>query len=202
MTKAQKLLSIGSAPLAAQTGDEPKTLSPYPLAPELFRMLKVENGFYAFESALHVFPHTSGSAPGMSLEEWNSDSLWRDSYADLARNHVFFAEDVFRDQFCLSADEVLRFNAETGDTIFMAESIEQWAEILLRDYAKETGWPHAKRLLPKVPFFLGGEYSLENLWAGSAIEGMRLKGSLATQTRSLPDGTDVRLVIAKKPASN
>ena len=108
----------------------------------------------------------------------------------------------------------MRFIAETGERVLMAESIERWAGILLLDYAKEAGWLLAskwqsangplspgKRLMPKVPFFLGGKYSIENLWAGSAVEGMRLKGDLAIQTRNLPDGTDVRLTIAKKPAA-
>jgi hypothetical protein len=53
--------------------------------------------------------------------------------------------------------------------------------------------------MPKTPFFMGGEYKLENLWAGNPLEGMRLKGDLAIQTRDLPSGTRVRLNIAPKP---
>jgi hypothetical protein len=53
--------------------------------------------------------------------------------------------------------------------------------------------------MPKVPFFLGGEYKIENLWAGNPLEGMRFKADLAMQTRDLPEGTQVKLIVARKP---
>ena len=52
--------------------------------------------------------------------------------------------------------------------------------------------------MPKVPFFLGGAYSMENLWAGDAVEGMRFKADLAMQTTNLPDGTQIRIVSCRK----
>jgi hypothetical protein len=205
-----KLLSVSSDALAAKPGAAPTLLEAYPLGTELFRMLTQKNGFYAFESALHVFPISSVDC--MSLEEWNSDSLWRDGYRDLADGLLFFAEDAFQDQFCLSANGVVRFFAETGETTVVANSIEDWAKRILQDYGQETGWtlaskwqvangflPAGKRLMPKTPFFLGGEFSIENLWAGDAVEGMRFKTDLALQTRNVPDGENVRLVVGKKP---
>jgi hypothetical protein len=210
MTAVEKLLSISAEPLGPRPETSPKELVPYSLGPELFKMLQLKNGFYAFESALHVFPITS--PVGMSIEEWNADALWRCNYRDFAEDLLFFAEDAFQDQFCLSADRVLRFQAETGATVNIADSIEGWAEKILRDYGYETAWelaskwqadkgplPPGKRLMPKTPFFLGGEYSMENLWAGDSVEGMRFKADLALQTRKLPGETAVRLIIGKKP---
>jgi hypothetical protein len=175
-------------------------------------MLERKNGFYAFESALHVFPLTSEPVNGSSLVEWNSDSPWRNDYGDLTVGLLFFAENILQDQFCLSASGVLRFNAEAGGTKRMADSLENWAEIILRDYDHETRWtfahgwqsengplPPGKRLMPKIPFFLGGSYSMENLWAGDAVEGMRFKADLAIQTKNLPDGSQVRIVLSEKP---
>ncbi len=212
MTCVEKLLSIGSEQLAPTSPVDPELLQGYPHGPELLRMLERKNGFYAFESALHVFPLTSESVSGSSLAEWNSDSLWRSEYGDLASGLLFFAEDILQDQFCLSASGVLRFNAETGGTKPMADSLEDWADIILRNYDYETGWtfasqwqaengplPPGKRLMPKSPFFLGGAYSMENLWAGDAVEGMRFKADLAMQTKSLPDGATVRIVLGKRP---
>jgi hypothetical protein len=210
MTPVEKLLSISSEPLAPRPKAPAKILESYPIGPELFHMLECKNGFYAFESALHVFPLTS--AVGMSLEEWNADSLWRNGYEDLAEGLLFFAEDIVQNQFCLSADGVLCFFSETGETAVMSDSIEGWAENILGDYESKTSWPLAakwqaengplptgKRLMPKVPFFLGGEYSIENLWVGDPVEGMRLKADLALQTRKLPDGSAVKLIIGKEP---
>ena len=63
--------------------------------------------------------------------------------------------------------------------------------------AKNGPLPSGKRLMPKTPFFLGGEYKVENLWAGSALEGMRFKADLAIQTRDLPEGAKVKLGLAE-----
>jgi len=177
-------------------------------------MLERKNGFYTFESALHVFPLTSEPVNGATLAEWNSDTLWRNDYGDLTAGLLFFAEDIFQDQFCLSSSGVLRFKAQTGGSELMADSLEKWAEIVLRDYDHETGWtvvnrwqakngalPPGKRLMPKIPFLFGGSYTMEDLWAGDALEGMRLKADFATQTRNLPDGTQVRIVLAEKPTN-
>jgi hypothetical protein len=213
VTQIEKLLSIASAPLAQRPPDEPEWILRSPLAPELFSMLNHKNGFYAFESALHVLPHSLTPLEGiMDLDQWNSDSLWREVYGDLAKDLLFFAEDVFQDQFCLFQGGVLRFKAETGEREFVATSLQEWAGIILLDYGYQTGWTLAskwqvenapltigQRLMPKTPFFLGGEYSVENLWAGNAVEGMRFKADLAMQTRNLADGTKVAIIVGDKP---
>lgn len=212
MTSIQKLLSISCEALAPEPGLFPEFLKKFALGSELFHLLEQKNGFYAFESALHVFPITFGSTEG--LEAWNAESLWRDEYQDLADGLLLFAEDALQDQFCLSIKEnsVFRFLAETGRTSFMADSIEHWADVILANSRRETRWPFVhdwqlkngplplgKRLLPKIPFFLGGEYKIENFWAGNPLEGMRLKGDLAIQTRDLSDGAQVRLRVMPKP---
>jgi len=212
MTNVETLLSIASEPLAGQPAAMPELLRPYLLGDELFRMLREKNGFYAFESALHVFPFTGDSKTG--LEAWNAGPLWKDAYEGLAEGLLFFAEDILQDQFCLSLrnDGVLRFHSETGQTELHSNSIEAWAGVILSDYRHETGWPfvhewqakngilaRGKRLMPKTPFFLGGEYHIENLWAGNPLDGMRLKADLAMQTRRLPEGARVKLNISPKP---
>jgi hypothetical protein len=212
MANIDKLLSISSESLAPKPSVFPEFLRTYVIGSELFHMLERKNGFYAFEFALHAFPLTSDSQTG--LEGWNSGSLWRDEYEDLAEGLLFFAEDILQDQFCLSQKQggVYRFHAETGETTLMAESVEEWAGVILSNYRTETGWPFihewqerngplplGKRLMPKTPFFLGGTYKIENLWAGNPLEGMRFKADLAMQTRHLPDGEKVKLNIAPKP---
>lgn len=212
MTSIEKLLSISSEPLAPCPSVMPMFLKPYILGPELFHMLRQKNGFYAYESALHVFPVTSD--PTVGLESWNAEPLWRSEYQELAKGLLFFAEDILQDQFCLSLKQsgVFRFYAESGQTDCLADSIEGWAERVLSNSRTETAWPllhdwqeknglvpRGQRLLPRIPFFMGGEYAIENLWAGNPLEGMRLKGDLAMQTRNLKTGTKVRLKIAPKP---
>lgn len=211
MTNMEQLLSIGSEPLEMPPTAMPDLFRAYTLGAELFNMLLLKNGFYAFESALHVFPLTTDIGNG--IEGWNANVLWRNEYQDLAEGLLFFAEDIFQDQFCLSAKQngVFRFHAESGQTDSFSDSLEKWAARILSNDRVETGWPLAhewqtmngplpngQRLMPKTPFFMGGEYTLENLWAGNPIEGMRLKGDIAVQTRNMPSGTKIRLNITPK----
>jgi len=209
-TSVEKLFSVSSGPLALTPNCCPAMLDLFPLGSDLFRTLQQRNGFYAFESALHVFPIAASDC--MSLEEWNATSLWRDTYKYLANDLLFFAEDAFQNQFALSATGVVRFESETAEKRLLANSIENWAAIILRDHRTETGWPliqewqdlngplaPGKWLMPNTPFFLGGEFSLSNLLAGDSVEGMRYKGDLAIQTRGLPDGAAIRLVVGKPP---
>jgi hypothetical protein len=167
MRSIEKLVSIGSEALGTPLGAMPEFLERWRLGPELFELLKLRNGFYAFESALHVFPITEDSSSG--LEGWNAEALWRCEYGECTQGLLFFAEDIFQDQFCLREDGVFRFYAETGETALLAPSIEAWAELILDDYREQTGWPLAhdwqaangplprgKRLMPKIPFVLSG----------------------------------------------
>jgi hypothetical protein len=210
MTKLKKLLSVSSEALGEKPEAAPKWVNDYNLGWELFHMLELKNGFYAFEHALHVLPTASDVTGTMTLEEWNSTTLWRSAYDDLTKDLFFFAEDIFGDQFCLAADQkgILRFYAETAERTVMADSFEQWANVLLSNYEVETGWTLAhdwqlsngqlqfgQRLQPKIPFVYGGEYALDNLWAGDAVKGMLFKAEVAMKVKGLPDGTRVRLEV-------
>jgi len=210
MKAISKLVSIGSEALTAADWRYLGSCSwTSQLQAELLAMLRLRNGFYAFEGALHVLP-VGRQATVMSLKEWNSVDLWRYEYGDLAEGLTFFAEDAFGNQFCLREGEVFSFDAETGQTDLVGLSIEDWASRLLFDYEFLTGFPllhdwqvihgpvpAGSRLLPVVPFVLGGEYSLANLRLAGAVSGMRSRGNLARQICDLPDGAQVRFEITE-----
>lgn len=171
-------------------------------------LLGLRNGFYAFESALHVFPSGTGDAP-MSLELWNTPSLWRFAYPSVPQEWVFFAEDVFGDQFVRLPDgSVSRFTAETGEVKRFARDEAGWASAVVAEYEIETGWPlaHAwqqehgrlpegKRLAPRTPFFGGGAFAVDNLYAVDAVEGMRARGSVARQIAGVEDGATIQFRV-------
>lgn len=207
--RLDRLLSIAGPPLGP-LGPATADISGVPegsLGAELSEFLACVNGFYAFESALHVFPAGPVPADRMSAQRWNDNNCWRDGYGELAQGLFFFAEDVFGGQFALRGSEVVSFEPETASIDVLAPSLEAWADRLLEDYPLLTGFPLAHqwqqrhgqlpagiRLLPKRPFVLGGEFTIENLYAMDAVSGMRLRGEVATQIRHLPDGTKLRLV--------
>lgn len=209
MTSIEKLMSISSAPIAkgeaAVNRDEISGFGP--LGEQLQSLLKQRNGFYAFEAALHVFP-ASPQEKELTLGEWNTFDLWRFEYGELAHKAMFFAEDAFGNQFCIRDNRVCSFDAETGALDVLASSLEEWAKRLLSEYRVLTGhplihlWqerngsiPTGARLMPKIPFVLGGEYSLGNLYALSDVRAMRSRGNLARQLKNLPDGSQIEFRV-------
>jgi hypothetical protein len=173
----------------------------------LYELLSRRNGFYAFESALHVFP--SGQANDvLDLATWNAESTWRRDFGDLAKGCLFFAEDAFGFQFCLARGQVCTFDGETGQVTPVASSVEDWSAQLLIDFRVLLGQPVAhewqvingalppgRRLAPRTPFVLGGDFVVENLYAAAQVELMRFRGDLATQIRDLPEGAKVTLKV-------
>lgn len=166
-------------------------------------LIEARNGFYAFESALHVLP--SEVSAMRTIERWNAPDGWRSGYGSMADGLLFFAEDAFGGQFALWDERICTFDPETGDVDVLASSVEDWADQLLDDYRVLTGYPVAHewqlqngllqpgmRLVPKVPFVIGGDYTVDNLSALDAEEGMRVRAEFAMQIRDLPDGTTVR----------
>src|SRR5260370_13671881 len=117
MTRLQELISISSEPLAPKPEKMPRFLEGWALGAELFAMLAQKNGFYALESALHIFPVTSDPASG--LEGWNSDSLWRGGGKNLAPRRLFFPPGGFFGPFCLFFPGRHRLFAPTQATELM-----------------------------------------------------------------------------------
>lgn len=205
----QKLAKVGSREiLTPPTEPDTDLLKAFGnLGVDLFEWLMEKNGFYAFESALHVFP-IGAAPPVLDLDSWNSLGLWKETYADLAEGILFFAEDVFGNQFCIRNDVVGSFDAETGSFQRLADGLDGWAKAILECYELHTGYSLAvewqaanhllapgERLLPKAPFATGGDYRADNLVACDAVKGMRLRGDLAQQIRSSPEGSQIRWLI-------
>jgi hypothetical protein len=174
---------------------------------DLNEILTVKNGFYAFESALHFFP-ACVSGEFMALEQWNFPELWRSSYESIPENSIFFAEDIFGCQFLILNDRIHSFDPETGEIEEIANNFDEWAKSILKDYNFWTGFslahewqvihgsiPEGDRLLPKIPFVLGGEFSVGNLYQLNAVEGMKVRGDLSRQIKNLEDGTKIRIKV-------
>lgn len=204
-----KLLSISTDSLAEQHA----VLSPGLLGlagilgHELETLINRKNGFFAFESALRLFPSRS-SALSVGLDDWNSDNLWRQDYYGLADGCLFFAEDTFGGQFRIKDDVVCAFDLETGRLEEMASTVEEWAKELLNEYNMWTGYSIAHewqehngilandaRLVPKIPFTCGGQFELGNLIAINATSGMKSRANLARQIVDLPEGAQIQFDI-------
>jgi hypothetical protein len=206
-----RLLSAASDPLsAAPVGklSQPTILSGI-RGQELLNLLAHRNGFYAFEAALLVRSFDYEASP-LGILQWNNEALWMSEYKTNLGGVVFFAEDIFGMQFCIRNDAVNSFDPETGEFKIIALNLEDWSRWIWEDTKTRTGWPMAHfwqlkqgllkpgmRLLPKVPFVLGGQFSIENLYEFNDVEGMRFRASIANQLRDCPDGSKVVLNIKR-----
>ena len=206
-----ELASIATPPLLPPPAAIPKILTDAGVrGVELFRFLSsVRNGFYSFESSLHVFP--AGTLPGvMDLNQWNDPTLWAGEYGDLAKKCLFFGEDVFGGQFCIFDGAIHAFDPETGEKTILSTSLAEWGALVMQDYEFLTGFPLAhewqkshgtlpmgKRLLPKIPFVTEGPFTVDNLYAGDAVEGMRFRADLARQIHDLPDGAKIQFKVTE-----
>jgi hypothetical protein len=172
-----------------------------PRGAELAAILGRCTGFVAFDSALLVRGVGGGT---LGLAAWNAATGWRSTFAGMADDVFFFAEDLFGCQWGIQDDDVVAFDPETGETVPFAETVEEWAGMVVDDRDYLTGHPTAcdwqrahgplplgHRLVPTVPFVLGGGYDVENLVAVDAYDGMRRRGRMAVQLKDIPDGAQV-----------
>jgi hypothetical protein len=208
-TSLEKLISIGGTALSSASPKiDPGLLAPTGRAGgDLVELLGEKNGFYAFESALHVFStHSNGSEIG--LTDWNAPELWINEYRGMAGGALFFAEDIFGGQFCVKGGGIYSFDPETGRAKILSDDLEGWARAILGNYNALTGYPlghewqrvngqilAGARLVPKVPFVAGGAFSVQNLFALEAVKAMHFRSNIATQINDLPDGASIKLRV-------
>jgi len=199
-----KLARTGGQPLGSE-GCDGKTFHD----PGLKKLLTEKNGFLAFEGALHVFPSGS-TACGFSIEQWNSQDLWKHAYGDMIGEILFFAEDIFGDQFGIRNGSIYRFKPETAELEKAASSIEGWAGRILSNPNVEVGhgfathWQkqhrtllYEERLVPLIPFVVGGKYDMTNVVVRNCVEGMIDRASIAVQLKDVPDGTKITFDTGK-----
>ncbi len=169
---------------------------------ELLSVLRRRNGFTAFDSAMWV--RGSGESR-YSIESWNDPAGWRAAYGEMAEGLLFFAEDIFGFQFALGQGRVWLFDPETGNREPEAASVQGWFEAVLTDpesmfgAAVSRAWQRlngplklGERLVPSIPFVLGGTGEVDTLARMQAESGMVFRAELARQIRDLPEGAQVR----------
>jgi len=211
-----KLLEISSKPLIV-VFDETlgmQTLAEVRHKDELLKLLRIKNGFYAFESALHVFPLVMDDwFNSQDLVRWNSPTLWKQAFGKQAETLFAFAEDIFGYQFCSQGDQIVRFDPETGDTERICSSVEEWATLICNDYNFQTGYPVAKawqiqhgpiaqgnRLVPIYPLISKeGSYDVSNFYEVDDLKGMLSRADFARQVRDVKDGQQVRITPINVP---
>ena len=215
-TSIAKLLRISSEAVSESEHDRrhlETVLSSWdPIGKDLADLLFHKNGFFTFESSLLVRPFRQHGNP-LGILQWNEPQLWKSYYSLELSSVLFFAEDAFGCQFCVKNDVIQSFDPETGQFEELAATLGDWAQLILQDKEFRTGYPLAHdwqvrnkpllpgtRLLPKLPFVLGGEYGLENLYVCGDVEGMKSRANIAVQIANIPDGEKISIQITNYPS--
>lgn len=210
-TSIDNLLLVSGNPLHSEwaVSDE-CVIEPFGvIGRELLSLLRQRNGFFAFESSLHVYP-LAASSSGLDLRQWNDRDTWKASYGSSApEDALFFAQDIFGNQFGICNNRIIIFYSESAESETIARSVEEWAEVVLSDWKGFTGYDLShewqlqlreslaedERLIPKIPFVLGGKYDVDNLYKGQIVAAMRFRGSLVGQISRIPDGANIKLRV-------
>lgn len=199
------ILAMASSPLSARPIPHDNMITWVPK--DLMALLQKRNGFYAFVSALHLYP-LSG-AP-VSIQGITEGFPWRETYGATGEDISVFGQDVFGCQFCASSEGTyFRLDLDTGEREVLGNTLDEFFQSILDDPEVQTGYPLALewqekngplqpngRLGAKIPFFMGGEYAVENLFELDTLERIRLGLDLFHQTKNLPDGQKILLEIA------
>lgn len=201
-----RLTKVASAELSNMSLTQ-YSLAKMNIPDELLDLLAKKNGFYAFESALHVLPSNSSVANLHGIISWNDRDLWK-AECGASSDTLFFAEDVFGGQFGINSIGVVKFDLELLKEQFIAPTIDEWCQCILSDFKLHTGYnaahewqkqhgglPTGYRLVPKIPFILGGSYDAGNLVQIETVEAIKCRCDIARQIRELPNGTKVRLIV-------
>lgn len=170
-------------------------------------LLSKHNGLTAFEGGLRIFGATPNLLP--SLHDWNKQEGWRSEYGKLIKKDlVFFAEDVFGNQFAFDGKRVVYFDVENGRATPFANSFSEWLLMILEDpvdtlqlmpyknwLRKGEQLEPSEHLCPTYPFIVKADPPLHELYRVNSIEDMRYKGHFAVQIKDVPDGAQIKIRV-------
>jgi hypothetical protein len=170
---------------------------------ELIDFLLKKNGCFLFSKSVHIYSD-------IQLDEVNR--LLREKYDDLFNDEigiVSFAQDIFGVQFVYNENGIFACDLDTGETQIISESFYHWLDLIF--YNKESfgsdisnAWikkngeiDDKQRLVPKLPFCLGGKYEVENLVPMGFQDMVDFYYQFYITTKDVPDGKEIRISFEK-----
>ena len=170
-----------------------------------FSFLKMRNGGYFCNYGLQFYS-ISGNINYQDIFYLND--LLKNEYGVIVSDLFFIGQDIFGNQFGINKDGCHLFNIETGDTEFLAKDFNELLEIIYYDLSYYSGmklideWIKqnnkflaSERFVPKIPFVLGGNYTIDNIYSMDCILAIKYNANIAKQVHNIPDGTDFKIVI-------
>jgi len=168
--------------------------------------LKKYNGGYFYHNSLLLFGFAEEESQFNII---HINSIFKKHYQNIVDDLYFFGQDIFGNGFAFEKESVIFFNIESGQKEKLANSFDDWLDVLYNDLDYYTGESLAyelndsvreelskdKRLCPKYPFILGGEYTSDNLVLKRYLDNISYNSDIAKQVYNLPKGSKVKIVI-------
>jgi len=165
-------------------------------------------GFF-YKQSLHLYSY-SHNREFNDIEYINI--LLKQEYGEMIVGLESFGQDLFGNQFCFepASNKIIFFNSETGKREMIATDFENWLDILYKHFDYYIGptllkkWytdnelAFNQRLCPRTPFVGGGEFTINNLYAGNFPDYIKAYFSIAKQVYHLPEGASIKIEILKK----
>lgn len=186
MSYLKKLIEISSDPKETYIGSD--------IPNKLMELYKHKDGFVAFENSLRIYPKTECDYINNIIGKLVSNNIY------------IFGDNALGDLFCLYEDIFFRYDLELNEFEELGDTLEIFSEKILSDYNYYTGyslcyeWMINNRelhwheiLMPRIPFSVGGEYSIENLMAYSKMAGFEIKIMFSHKIKNFRDGDKIDL---------
>jgi hypothetical protein len=166
-------------------------------------MINCCNGGYYYNRSLHIY--SVGDEDGFN-NILNVNDLLKKEYNKIIKNEFFFAQEIFGNQFGFSPDGIVFLNIETGEKSILGKNFDSWYAEIINDLDYYTGrnilrdWntihgplDYNMRLCPAIPFVIGGEYEVDNLYQSIFPNFLLSNANIAQQIYDLPEGAPVVL---------
>lgn len=174
--------------------------------PSFVKILPLNGGYFQ-NNRIHFY--------GVSQKHYYHDLIYMNSflkslYGNLLGINIFIGEDIFGNLFSVSKDEeYFIFDIETSESTYIINGFENFInEILINDSEYYNGYSliqdnaelinqlrFGKRLRPKLPFILGGEYTNDNLVLQDTEKYLKFCSDIAKQIVELPDGANFTIEL-------
>ena len=176
-----------------------------------FVILSQNCGFF-YRQSLHLYGHSS-------VNQFNDihhiNSLLQNEFGEIITGLFSFGQDLFGNQFCFDIEKggIVFFCSETGEREIISSGFSDWINLLhekleyftgmntLQSWILNNEFYFNQRLYPAIPFIMGGEYKINNLFASALPDYLKAYANITRQVDNLPDGTPVKLNIIKNNPS-
>lgn len=208
LTQLVNTLDYQRAPLEVSATEMGEKL----YGPIMMPLIARANGFITRNRIFRVFG-TEGDEIVPSIQEWNN-SEWKLEYGNKTHNLLFFAEDIFGNQYALQTHDekvsLVRFQCEGGEVETVSGGVKALIDAFISpETSALLDWALVKtafqrglspnpneHLAFELPLIAGGDYSIDNITVESTELHLGTLSQLSRELQNYPAGVRITRFIS------